>query len=129
LIRGIVSAILSSLDETSTPETGDHHEIMTEIQEINSRLSRTRLSDMIPPDLEAEEHARQHQEEEEEAVVDSDKLELLESMMEQMNTDSEKPDGHLAEKLRPMGDDDVKVLRSRLDQLVVRLGMDINYYA
>lgn len=126
LIRGIVSAILSSLDETSVPkppETGD--QIITEIQEINSRLSRIRFSDIIPPDLEAEEHARQHQEEggNELDAAEGRELELLENMIEQMNTDSEKPNGPAK-----LGED-VKVLKNRLDQLAVRLGMNINYYA
>jgi len=133
LVRGIVSAIISSssslFDETMPPpDTGDHQTI-TEIQEINSRLSRIRFSDIVPPDLEAEEHARQHQGEDgnELGAAEGRDLELLESMIEQMNTDSEKPNGHSA-KLRPIGDD-VRVLKDRLDQLAGRLGMDINYYA
>ena len=142
LIRGIVSAILSSIDgssgpvvtvppesttttTTTTTTTGD--QIMTEIQEINARLSRIRFCDIIPPDLEAEEHARLHMEEDGDELdvvgrQEGRELERLENLIEQMNTDSEG----VKEKGRPMGED-VEVLKIRLDQLAARLGMDINY--
>lgn len=136
LIRGILSSMLSFLNETSVAvpsETDD--QLIIEAQEINSRLSRIRFSDVMPPDLEAEEHARRyHEQDGSELDVDQERstsstgeLELLENMIEQMNSDSERTNGLV---LHPAKDrpttEEVGVLKNRLDHLVARLGMNVH---
>jgi len=133
LMRGTVSAILSFLNETSSavivhPEIDD--QIITETQEINSRLSKIRFSDMMPPDLEAEEHARRHREEDGDELDEGQErsrtreMDLLEDVFEQMNTDSERTNGLHPPRGRPTAQD-VEVLKNRLDLLVARLGMNV----
>ncbi|KAF9484176.1 hypothetical protein BDN70DRAFT_789102, partial [Pholiota conissans] len=57
LLRGIATVILFSLK--ASPDSCARDAI-AEAQEISSLLSRIRFSDIMPRDLEAEEHARQH---------------------------------------------------------------------
>jgi len=127
MMRGIVSAMLSFLNDTSVlvvPRDTDRQAI-ADTEEISARLSRIRFSEVMPPDREAEEHARLHQEEDGDELFvgqEREELELLEDMVEQMNTrEVLRP-----EEGRPTAED-VQVLKNRLDQLAARLGMNINY--
>ncbi|TFK29188.1 hypothetical protein FA15DRAFT_664511 [Coprinopsis marcescibilis] len=55
--RGMAAALLALLSDGSNPFD---EELVAEAREIASHLGTIRFSDIVPPDLEAEEHARQH---------------------------------------------------------------------
>lgn len=96
-IRGMASALLVFVTSKS-PETTEERSLAIEARDIVSQLSSIRFTDIAPRDLEAEEHARQHLEDDESGL--DVKGELVENM--KMN---------------------VALLKSRLDNLALKLGL------
>lgn len=96
-IRGMASALLVFVTSKS-PETTEERSLAIEARDIVSQLSSIRFTDIAPRDLEAEEHARQHLEDDESGL--DVKGELVENMKV-----------------------DVALLKSRLDNLALKLGL------
>ena len=96
-IRGMASALLVFVTSKS-PETSEERSLAIEARDIVSQLSSIRFTDIAPRDLEAEEHARQHLEDDESGL--DVKGELVENMKV-----------------------DVALLKSRLDNLALKLGL------
>lgn len=99
-IRGMASALLVFVTSKS-PETTEERSLAIEARDIVSQLSSIRFTDIAPRDLEAEEHARQHLEDDKSGL---DVEELVE------NTKM-----------------DVALLKSRLDNLALKLGLATTY--
>ena len=96
-IRGMASALLVFVTSRS-PETTEERSLAIEARDIVSQLSSIRFTDIAPRDLEAEEHARQHLED------DESRLDVK---------------GELVENTKM----DVALLKSRLDNLALKLGL------
>jgi hypothetical protein len=103
--------------------------MIAEAQEISSQFSRVRFSDIMPRDLEAEEHAREHLEAEgieldmNEEIADKRDLEGLEDMLANLSANNGKSKGKNA---RPTVDD-VRALKGRLSLLTNRLDLGIEW--
>ncbi|TFK36512.1 hypothetical protein BDQ12DRAFT_686541 [Crucibulum laeve] len=126
ILRGMCSAIVTSL----TSSTGGETESMAiEARDIAAKLSDIRFSDISPRDLEAEEHARQHLEDDEhgmdvnEEIAEKREVEGLEDMLAKL-TAGTSMGAH--ETGRPT-EDDVRVLKGRLENLVQRMGITVNW--
>lgn len=127
ILRGVASAILSFLS-MQTPETPDQEAALAEAREINTQLGNIRFTDIAPRDLEAEEHARQHLEEDgeemevAEEIVEKRKMEKLEEMMDKLTPGSSNGQ---ALSGRPTIEN-VKALQDRLGRLTQTLAYDIS---
>ncbi|KAF8816915.1 hypothetical protein BYT27DRAFT_7229175 [Phlegmacium glaucopus] len=122
ILRGISSAILVLLRSTGVQ---DQESIQTEAQEISSQLSKIRFSDIMPRDLEAEEHARQHLEEGievdvHEKIAAKRDIEAIEDMLTNLAAGT-NPTG----TARPSVDD-VRILKDRLKVLSDFLNLQID---
>ena len=125
LLRGTSSVVLAFLQKSS--DINEKAQMLAEAQDISSQLSRVRFSDIMPRDLEAEEHAREHLETEgipldmNEEIADKREVEGLEDMLANLSADNGKSKGKHA---RPtIGD--VQVLKDRLGLLTNRLDLGI----
>ncbi|KAJ3879258.1 hypothetical protein F5051DRAFT_460046 [Lentinula edodes] len=76
MLRGMVSALLASLNGSENLPEGES--MLTEAQSIASQLSKIRFSEIAPRDLEAEAHAREHFEMDEEDAGMEESEELAE---------------------------------------------------
>lgn len=120
-MRGTASALSAWLP--SARDIADVESISSEIRDIQSQLSDVRFSDIVPRDLEAEQHAKEHlaAEDGEEDVIDDEglvekrKMERLEDMMASVGADA-----------RPnrLGPEDIASLKDRLLDMAQRLGID-----
>jgi len=120
LLRGISSAILALLRSS----IDNQESAQVDAQEISSGLSKIRFSDIIPRDLEAEEHARQHLQEEidiHEKIAAQHDIEGIEDMLANL-TAGTNPSG----TTRPSVDD-VRILQNRLKVLSDRLHLEIEW--
>lgn len=122
LLRGHISSLISfSSSRRSLPEGVDAGKLLDEARAISAALGNVRFSDIAPPDLEAERHAREHLEESAEDVVTSEELqgkrdmEGLEDLMGRMGGQKE---GRPTMK-------DVAELEARLDTLAQILGLSL----
>ena len=60
-LRGMASALFALLSTPSfAPQNGNKEELLREARAISSDLAEIRFSDIAPPDLQAEQHAREH---------------------------------------------------------------------
>jgi hypothetical protein len=111
------------------------NEALQEIRAISAQLSDIRFTDIVPRDLEAEAHAREHLSNEgdlpvnsldedgvvqDEETVEKRKIEQLEDMMSSFGTNP-TPGSNLP---RP-GPEDVKAMRVRLLQVARTLGLEL----
>ena len=126
-------ALMTSID---SPQHAQPTEILEEIQAISAQLSDIRFSDIVPRDLEAEAHAREHLADDEgdlpvngldengvlqnEGTMEKRKMEQLEDMMSSFGTNP-TPSSHLP---RP-GPEDVEAIRVRLLQVARTLGLEL----
>ncbi|KAF6749714.1 hypothetical protein DFP72DRAFT_912499 [Ephemerocybe angulata] len=128
-IRGISSALLAltnkgTLSLSSTPGALD------ELPDIAAQLADIRFSDIVPPDLEAEEHAREHMRMEGEALeMDSESEELkdkkdVEGLEDLLAGMSASGNGKERRPQRPTMQD-FEVVKRRLEALVGTLGLQI----
>jgi len=126
ILRGISSAILALLRLSTTMKEKESTQ-QVEAQEISSQLSNIRFSDIMPRDLEAEAHARQHLEEEgvkidvPEKIAAKRDIEGIEDMLANLAAGS-NPTG----TTRPSVDD-VRILKDRLKVLSHRLNLQIEW--
>lgn len=114
-------------------------EVLEEIRAISAQLSDIRFSDIVPRDLEAEAHAREHLADgeddlpvngldengmvQDEETMEKRKMEQLEDMMSSFGTNP-VPSSNLP---RP-GPEDVKAVRVRLLNVarILRLDLDLD---
>lgn len=124
MLRGIASALVGFLSSSKAPPSVVASSSLIEARDIAAQLSKVRFSDIAPPDLEAEAHAREHLASEDDAaevdvpeeVVEKQKMERLEDMLEGMSASS---DG--TRIARPTVDD-VRILKERLYALCSSIG-------
>lgn len=112
-------------------------EALKEIRAISAQLSDIRFSDIVPRDLEAEAHAREHLADgegdlpvneldengtvQDEETMEKKKMEQLEDMMSSFGTDP-APSSNLP---RP-GPEDVKAIHVRLLNVARVLGLELD---
>ena len=123
MLRGMSSAILALLRSSTT--MNEKESTQAEAQEISSQLSKIRFSDIMPRDLEAEEHARQHLEEGDEIKVHEKiaatrDIEGIEDMLANLAAGT-----NFTGTTRPSVDD-VHILKDRLKILSDRLNLQID---
>jgi hypothetical protein len=129
-LRGMASALVAFLGSGAC-QHAEKGSLLAEARAIAAALGAVRFSDIVPRDLEAEEHARQHLADSEDAdimememegsenLAEKRKMEKLEDMFSQLAA------GAGAEKTRPTVDD-VRVLEARLQALNARLALAVN---
>jgi Essential protein Yae1, N terminal len=124
ILRGMSSAILALL--RSSIAVNEKESIQADAQEISSQLSRIRFSDIMPRDLEAEEHARQHLEEDgveidvHEKIAATRDMEGIEDMLANLSAGT-----NITGTTRPSVDD-VHILKGRLKVLSDRLNLQVD---
>lgn len=135
LLRGTSSVLLSILtSQAPLPHilAPERNNLATEARDISSRLNEIRFSDIAPPDLDAEQHAREHLDSAEGDDRDMDidlsdeltskrEVESLEDMMNRMGAGSLSA----AEKKGRPTTEDVAQLAERLVNLANRLGLSM----
>ena len=125
ILRGISSAILALLRSSTTAV---NETLLLDAQEISSELSKIRFSDIMPRDLEAEEHARQHLGEEgveidvHEKIAARQDIEGIEDMLANLTAGTNLATG----TARPSVDD-VRILKDRIKVLSDRLNLQIDW--
>ena len=122
ILRGMSSAILALLLRSSTI-VNEKESTQAEAREISSQLLKIRFSDIMPRDLEAEEHARQHLEEGveidvHEKIAATRDIEGIEDMLANLGT-------NFVGTTRPSVDD-VRILKNRLKVLSDRLNLQVD---
>ncbi|KAG2087271.1 uncharacterized protein F5147DRAFT_728026 [Suillus discolor] len=121
-IRGVISAIASFLSSKSQEDTTT----LTTAREISSSLAGIRFSDIVPVDQEAEQHAREHLDANDDLIEQSEELlqkremEGLEDMLQRLTagTTSKPLQG------RPTREDIIR-LKEGIFTLSAQLGLDI----
>ena len=128
MLRGVASVLLSILQSSGL--NAENKKMLEEVQDISTQLSRVRFSDVMPRDLEAEAHAREHLETEGEKLDEHEDLaakrdvEALEDML--ANLGAGNSTGQSSAKRRPtMGD--IKTLRMRLEMMCNHLKLDLDF--
>lgn len=129
----MASALFALLSTpTFIPENGSREELLTEAGAISSGLAEIRFSDIVPPDLQAEQHAREHLESADEDDRDFDiemseevkqkrDLEGLEDMLTRMGAGTISS---AEAKSRPTRND-VEKLETRLTALLGTLSLPL----
>lgn len=129
ILRGMALALISFL--TASPDQASQQDLIQELRDISSELSRIRLSDIAPRDLEAERHAREHLDIEGNTNGDEMDLELTEELKEKKDMEkledlmmqlNPEPASTSSAKRPTM--DDVRRLKERLAALSVRLQLE-----
>ncbi|KAH9942909.1 hypothetical protein B0H21DRAFT_793094 [Amylocystis lapponica] len=129
ILRGISAALLSFLTLPGT--SASKQEILDEARDIASQLGRVRFSDIAPPDLEAERHAHEHLDVDDDGVDpepsedmrERRQMEKLEDMITQMNAGTSMIGDA---RTRPSASD-VRHLKGRLMALCNGLGMTLQW--
>ncbi|KAJ7468626.1 hypothetical protein FB451DRAFT_1368909 [Mycena latifolia] len=118
-LRGMSSALLAFLN-SSVCHHAEKDSMVVEARAIAAALAVVRFTDVVPRDLEAEEHARQHLSDSEDTGMDENeelnekrKMEGLEDMLSRLTAGAPNSD---TDKTRPTIDD-VRILESRLQVL------------
>lgn len=125
VLRGVASALLYFLSSSSSHRP-EQEPMIVEARDIASLLADIRFTDIAPPDLEADEHARQHlaaddSDLEDDKVAEKRKIEGLEDMLAKLTAG--EITGH-NQSGRPTKRD-VSLLKSRLEVLTQGLGLSI----
>ncbi|KAF5326523.1 hypothetical protein D9611_001055 [Ephemerocybe angulata] len=127
-IRGISAALLALTNKGTLALSSSTPGVRDGLRDIAAQLADIRFSDIVPPDLEAEEHAREHMRVEGEALeMDSEELndkkdvEGLEDLLAGMSASG---NGKERRPQRPTMQD-FEVLKKRLEALVGTLGLQI----
>jgi len=110
MLRGVANALKAFLASKSMEGLEG---VQQEIGEITKRLSTIHFTDLAPPDLEAEAHAREHLEDntQERQMIDGVPLEKILNSAEEVH---ERP---AVEELR--------TIRGRLEDMLQRAGLDL----
>ncbi|KAJ8506951.1 hypothetical protein ONZ45_g10620 [Pleurotus djamor] len=74
LLRGLASALLSFVSDSADNAEQDRSTALISAKEIVSGLGQVRFADIVPRDLEAEQHAREHLDAEGEALDTNEEL-------------------------------------------------------
>ncbi|PPQ69970.1 hypothetical protein CVT24_003674 [Panaeolus cyanescens] len=132
-LRGISAALVAFFKSSAAPSSPESQEVLKEAQSIATALSHIRFSDVVPRDLEAEQHALEHlhdKDEENETVEDiemeneglKDKrdVERLEDMFASLSSNA----GNVVKSQRPTIED-VHRLRERLNALCEKVGLGV----
>ncbi|KAJ3894484.1 hypothetical protein GG344DRAFT_41010 [Lentinula edodes] len=127
MLRGMVSALLASINGSENLPEGES--MLTEAQSIASQLSKIRFSEIAPRDLEAEAHAREHFEmdeedagmEESEELAEKRQMEGLEDMLKRLNSGGVDTDP--ADQYKKFTLEDVQALRQRIISLCTMIGI------
>ena len=124
LLRGFSSALVSFLGSARAASAPAG--LLEEARAISLALGNIRFSDIAPPDLQAEEHAREHLETTEDVVTSEElqekrDLESLEDMMNRMGAGQVS----VEEKRERPTMEDVTKLEARLGQLAQTLGLSL----
>ncbi|KAJ7631915.1 hypothetical protein DFH06DRAFT_695995 [Mycena polygramma] len=124
-LRGSSSALVAFLN-SSLCQHAEKESMLAEARAIAAGLAVVRFTDVVPRDLEAEAHAREHLPDgddpmdENEELSEKRKMEGLEDMLSRLTAGAD-----VADKTRPTLDD-VRILESRLHALNMRLGLSVN---
>lgn len=124
ILRGISSVLLAFLKDSVDMGVQEKDQLVSEARNISSQLSKVRFSDIVPRDLEAEQHAREHLEAEGETLDGNEDIatkrdiEGLEDMLANLGASNDAA--------RPTIED-VRALKSRLEVLSIRLGLNLNW--
>ncbi|KAJ3805425.1 hypothetical protein EV368DRAFT_69488 [Lentinula lateritia] len=126
MLRGMVSALLASINGNENSLGGEF--MLTEARSISSQLSKIRFSEVAPRDLEAEAHAREHFEMDEEdawmeesgELVEKRQMESLEDMLTRLNSGV---DTNPTDQYKKFTLEDVLVLRQRILSLCTMIGI------
>ncbi|KAL1723937.1 hypothetical protein EV715DRAFT_260564 [Schizophyllum commune] len=133
LLRGMASALLSFLSSQSAnagtdSANAENEGAIAEVRDISRQLAHIRLTDVAPRDLEAEAHAKEHLqlEEEDDLVTDDElvekrKMEALEDQLAKLTSGAM---GGGSVEARPTADD-VRRLKGRLDDLSRLMGLAV----
>ncbi|KAF8630078.1 hypothetical protein AX17_005476 [Amanita inopinata Kibby_2008] len=133
ILRGIASALISLLSSASLPPPcqspmSSPGMTLAEARDIAAELANVRYTDIAPPDLEAEAHAREHLQDGDdgradaglpEELMEKRRVEKLEDMLANMATGDEK-----AGTRRPTADE-VRNLGERLYALCTAVGINL----
>jgi hypothetical protein len=126
-LRGMSSALVAFLNSSACQHV-EKESLLAEARAVAASLAVVRFTDVVPRDLEAEEHAREHLADsddpmdENEELSDKRKMEGLEDMLSRLTAGAANPD--LADTRPTL--DDVRILEGRLHALNARLGLDVN---
>ncbi|KAI0926906.1 hypothetical protein AcV5_007578 [Taiwanofungus camphoratus] len=130
ILRGLASALLSFLETPGS--TSSRQDLVDEAREIVSQLREIRFSDIAPPDLEAERHAREHIELDGEDdggmdLIPNEELKKRQDMEKLEDIASQMGVSSMATRVttRIPGMDDVRNLRERLLALCDSLGIPL----
>ncbi|KAG1840572.1 hypothetical protein DFJ58DRAFT_689072 [Suillus subalutaceus] len=121
-MRGVISAITSFLSSKSQEDSTT----LTTAREISSSLAGVRFSDIVPPDQEAEQHAREHLDANDDPVGQSEELlqkremEGLEDMLQKLTAGATSRPS----QGRPTREDVIR-LKEGILTLSGQLGLDI----
>ncbi|KAJ7777539.1 hypothetical protein DFH07DRAFT_797205 [Mycena maculata] len=128
-LRGMSSALVAFLN-SSACHHAEKDAMLVEARAIAAGLAGVRFTDVVPRDLEAEEHAREHLAEEDDLGLDDNeelsekhKMEALEDMLSRLTPGA--ANSEVTDKTRPTMDD-VRILEGRLQALNARLGLVVN---
>jgi len=134
LLRGTASALLSYLSsshemDNNTPNASSS--ALEEARTISAALADIRLSDIAPRDLEAEEHAREHLQDQMSdepslpaigEMEERKKMDMLEDMLSQLTAGS----ATASDRTQRPTVQDVAKLTERLDLLARSIGLDVS---
>ncbi len=130
LFRGFASALLSYLSNMPDP-LPQHEALMQETRVISAALGNIRFSDIVPPDLEAEAHAREHLEtannDDDGDLVPNEELQEkrdMEGLEDSMTRMSAGAVASVDNKARPTAED-VTRLASRLQAVASQLSLSL----
>lgn len=124
MLRGFASALVSFLGSSSAQGLPGREQLLNEARSISSALSNVRFSDIVPPDMQAIEHAKEHMEDAEDVVTSEElqekrNLESLEDLMSRMGA------APSAEKAGRPTTKDVAHLEQRLHTVADALGLTL----
>ncbi|KAJ7623659.1 hypothetical protein FB45DRAFT_112349 [Roridomyces roridus] len=126
-LRGRAAALLAFVQSPLCVVEG-REALLAEARAIASALANVRFTDVVPRDLEAEAHAREHLADDEHGVDENEelkekrKMEGLEDMLAQLTAGA--PSAGMGDKPRPTMED-VRALEDRLKALSARLGLPV----
>ncbi|KAJ7875383.1 hypothetical protein B0H14DRAFT_64261 [Mycena olivaceomarginata] len=127
-LRGMASGSIAFLNSNLCNHL-EKESLLVEARDVAAKLAVVRFTDVVPRDLEAEEHALEHLADsddamdENEELSDKRKMEGLEDMLSRLTAGAANPD--VGDKSRPTMDD-VRILEGRLQALNARLGLAVN---
>ncbi|KAJ7043468.1 hypothetical protein C8F04DRAFT_1072167 [Mycena alexandri] len=127
-LRGTASALVAFINSSACRHP-KKDELLAEARATAAGLAVVRFTDVVPRDLEAEAHAREHLADadeddamdENEDLADKRKMERLEDMLAGLSAQVGAPDKTARPTL-----DDVRALEGRLQALNAQLGLVVN---